>query len=51
MSPEILRKRMRPHRPGEWASRIVFIAVLAIVLALIVYAVIGGSPFDAGTTQ
>jgi hypothetical protein len=49
MSPEILRKRMRPARTREQLSRVLFAIVLAIVLGLIVYAVFfGGSPFDPG---
>ena len=47
MSPEILRKKMRPARAREQLSRVVFALVLVIVLGLIVYAVFfGGSPFD-----
>jgi hypothetical protein len=49
MSPEILRKKMRPARTREILSRIIFGLVLAIILGLIVYAVLSGSPFDPGT--
>jgi hypothetical protein len=49
MSPEILRKKMRPARNREHLSRVLFGLVLAIVLGLIIYAVFfGGSPFDPG---
>jgi hypothetical protein len=49
MSPEILRKKMRPARRREMLSRVLFGLVLAIVLGWIVYAVFfAGSPFDPG---
>jgi hypothetical protein len=49
MSPEVLRKKMRPARSREQLSRLLFAVVLAIVLGLIIYAVFfGGSPFDPG---
>lgn len=49
MSPEILRKRMRPARSREWLSRVLFGVVLVIVLGLIIYAVFNPPQFDFGT--
>ena len=46
MSPEILRKKMRPARTRELLSRVLFSIVLAIVLGWVVYAVFFAVPTE-----